>query len=83
MVGSQKFPMDRLLARVDDLLEAGVMDDEVLAQTGYCAYQPRRYKGVAFFDKEKLGKEIDRCSLLICHAGSGSMMQGMKRGKKR
>ena len=81
-VGSQKFPMNRLLSKIDDLLEAGTLNEEVIAQTGYCTYSPRYYRSESFLDKEKMDELVDACSLLICHAGSGSMMQGIKRGKK-
>jgi len=74
--------MNRFLTQLDTLIEAGAIDEDVFAQTGCCTYQPKHYKGVAFLNKEEMEKKIDACSLLICHAGSSSMMQGMKRGKK-
>ena len=35
-LGSQKFPFDRLLQKLDQMIADGVIADTVLAQTGYC-----------------------------------------------
>lgn len=43
-LGSQKFQFDRLLKAVDELIERGIIQDEVFAQTGYSTYVPNNYK---------------------------------------
>ena len=41
IVGSQKFPFDRLIREVDRLKETGVIADEVVAQIGVSTYEPK------------------------------------------
>ena len=81
-VGSQKFQMNRLLAGADTLIENGVIAEEVFAQTGRCTYVPKHYAHTVYMEKEEMSKKVFACSLMICHAGSGSMMMGIKLGKK-
>ena len=40
-VGSQKFPFDRLVQRVDELAGEGIIREEVIIQTGACRYRPQ------------------------------------------
>ena len=40
-LGSQKFQFNRLLRKIDDLVEEGVITEEVFAQTGASDYLPR------------------------------------------
>ena len=50
ILGSQKFQFNRLLQTIDNLVERGVVTDEVLAQSGYSDYEPRYYNFKHFFD---------------------------------
>ncbi|MGN1014139.1 MAG: PssE/Cps14G family polysaccharide biosynthesis glycosyltransferase [Butyricicoccus sp.] len=80
-VGTQKFPMDRLIQMVDRLVERGVITEPVLMQTGHSRYQPAFCKAVSLLPSHEMDEQLDRCSLLICHAGVGSMLSGIRRGK--
>lgn len=81
-VGSQKFQMDRLLRALEQLICAGVLKEEIIAQTGYCTYLPSNMKCTPFFDKTEMEEHLRSCSLLICHAGAGSIISGSQNGKK-
>lgn len=39
-VGSQKFPFDRLIKKVDQMIREGVVQEEVFMQTGTSGYPP-------------------------------------------
>ncbi len=80
-VGTQKFPLDRLLKRVDELVESGVITQEVFAQIGHATYQPQHYAYTDFLSKEEFEKRVDECSLLITHSGVSTIMMGV-RGRK-
>lgn len=82
IVGSQKFPFERLIREMDRLVEKGVITDEVVAQTGVCAYEPKHMKWQRFMDKENFDRHINDCDLLVTHAGEGSIMTGLLKKKK-
>ena len=82
IVGSQKFPFDRLIREVDRLKETGAIADEVVAQIGTSGYEPKYLKWQRFMDKSDFDAAIAACDLLITHAGEGSIMTGLLKGKK-
>ena len=82
IVGSQKFPFDRLIREVDRLKETGAIADEVVAQIGASGYEPQHLKWQRFMDKSDFDAAIAACDLLITHAGEGSIMTGLLKGKK-
>lgn len=81
-VGSQKFQFNRLLKKVDELIESGAIKDEVFAQIGVSDYKPKNYKYVDFTTREEFAENLDKCDLLITHAGTGVIVTALKKGKK-
>ena len=81
-VGSQKFQFNRLLKKIDELIENKVITDKVFAQIGVSDYKPVNYEYVDFMTQEEFGKKIDECDLLITHAGTGVIVNAVKKGKK-
>lgn len=82
IVGSQKFPFERLIRQMDLLVEKGVIQDEVIAQIGVSTYEPRFMKWYRFMDKENFDFHIANCDLLVTHAGEGSIMTGLLKKRK-
>ena len=81
-LGSQKFQFDRLLEAVDRLLESGVLQEEVFAQTGCSTYVPRHYKSRPFLDREEFAAITAEADLVITHGGTGAIIGAVKKGKK-
>lgn len=81
-LGSQKFQFDRLLKKIDELIESGVIKDQVFAQTGYSTYIPQHYKYKDFLDRNEFEKMTERCTLFLTHGGTGAIMGAVKKGKK-
>ena len=79
-VGTQKFPMDRLIRAIDEL--AGCSKEQFYVQSGYSKYVPMHCEYVPFLDRDTMNEKVDQCSLMICHAGVGSILLGLKKGKK-
>lgn len=82
IVGSQKFPFERLIREMDRLKGEGVIRDEVIAQIGVCPYEPKHLTWQRFMDKETFDRNIAACDLLVTHAGEGSIMTGLLKGRK-
>lgn len=72
-------PFDELFEEVDRLLESGIIDDDVICQTGQSKYIPRNCESFKFLPN--LDLYLDRASLLIVHGGTGSTLQALASGK--
>ncbi len=81
-LGSQKFPFNRLLKRVDALIEEGIIQDEVFAQTGVSDYIPQHYAYKTFLDRDEFAAMTDKCDVFITHGGTGAIIGALKKGKK-
>ena len=80
-VGSQKFPFDRLIQKVDQMIRAGLIQEEVFIQTGTGKYVPS-CRHQAFYRQEHFQELMEACGILITHGGAGTMVDAVKRGKK-
>lgn len=81
-VGSQKFPFNRLIKKVDQLVREGGILEEVCIQTGTSDYTPRSCRYKAFYDQETFKQMVGACSVLITHGGVGTVIDAVRRGKK-
>lgn len=81
-VGSQKFQFNRLLKKIDELIENKIILDRVFAQIGVSDYKPQNYDYVDFMTQDEFNQKLDKCDLVITHAGTGVIVNAIKRGKK-
>jgi UDP-N-acetylglucosamine transferase subunit ALG13 len=81
-VGSQKIQFDRLLKKIDELIEEGKLKEEVFAQVGYSTYIPKHFSYEKFLNKDQFCEHIEKCSFVITHAGTGAIITSLKKGKK-
>ena len=81
-VGSQKFQFNRLLKKIDELIENGTIKEKVFAQIGVSDYKPQNFDFIDFMTQDEFNNMIDKCDLLITHAGTGVIINAVKREKK-
>lgn len=81
-VGSQKFQFNRLLKEIDRLIENNVINEEVFAQIGTSDYKPKNYEFVDFMTQEKFTKKMEKADIIITHAGTGVIVNAVKKEKK-
>lgn len=81
-VGSQKFQFNRLLKKIDELIENKVINEEVFAQIGVSNYKPQNHKYKEFVTQDEFNKYLDEARLIITHAGTGVIVNAIKKGKK-
>lgn len=81
-LGSQKFQFNRLLKMVDDLIEKGIIDDQVYAQSGYSDYEPIHYQFKKFLDRDEYTAMEEKADIIISHGGTGAIIGALKKGKK-
>ena len=81
-VGSQKFQFNRLLEEIDRLIDKEIIKEKVFAQIGVSDYIPKNYEYKSFITQEEFNKKIDECDILITHAGTGVIVNALKKEKK-
>lgn len=81
-LGSQKFQFNRLLITIDELIDQGVITDEVYAQTGYSDYIPQRFRYQQFMDRQQYAEMEGKADVVITHGGTGAILGAVKNGKK-
>ena len=81
-VGSQKFQFNRLLKKIDELVEKKIITDLVFAQIGNSDYKPKNFEYIDFLEQEEFNKKINESDLIITHAGTGVIINAVKKGKK-
>ena len=81
-LGSQKFQFNRLLAKLDELIVNGTIQEEVFAQIGYSDYKPLHFTYKEFLDREEFAATMTKCSTVITHGGTGAIIGAVKKGKK-
>lgn len=73
-------PFDRLVAVADAVAEA--CDEDVLVQGGHSTCSLQRAKMVPFLPYAELITAVDRASAIVTHAGVGSILLAVGRGRR-
>lgn len=74
VLGTQKFQLNRLLQKLDEYVEQGLLTDEIYAQIGNSTYKPRHYAYKDFMDKKEFDATIAKAELVIAHSGVGTII---------
>ena len=77
-LGTQKEQFTRLL----NYIENSKIKDEIIVQAGHTKYDSKKMKIFDFIPYEEMDKYIEKADLVITHAGTGSVLTPLKRGKK-
>ena len=80
--GSRKFQFNRLLQTLDELVEQGVIKDDVFAQIAESTYLPKHYQYTRYLSPEEFSKYQNEAYLIISHAGTGALISALKKGKQ-
>ena len=81
-VGSQKFQFNRLLENIDELIDKKIITDKVFAQIGVSDYKPKNYEYTDFTTQDEFNKLLDESTIVITHAGTGVIVNAVKKEKK-
>ena len=77
-VGTAEYPFDRLLSEMD-IIASGT-DEPVVMQTGFSDKDYPHTKYSRFMPEDEMRSNYDRARILVCHAGVGTIMNGLERG---
>ena len=81
-VGSQKFQFNRLLEEIDRLVANKIITEDVFAQIGVSDYKPKNYNYIDFMSQDEFENKLDESSIVVTHAGTGVIVNAVKKEKK-
>jgi UDP-N-acetylglucosamine transferase subunit ALG13 len=82
VLGTWEMPFLRPLLEIERAVAGGMLRQPILVQSGNTSYSSSHMRLVPFFGKNELERMYDQAELVICQAGVGSIMMGLKRNKK-
>lgn len=82
VLGTWEMPFTRPLAQIADAVQQGAIVEPVIVQSGRTTYGSATMSLVPFFGKNELEDMYERANLIICQAGVGSIMLGLRKHKK-
>lgn len=77
-LGTQKFQFDRILKKLDQLIENKSIEDEIAVQCIYHTYKPKNFEVFKLKPIEEVEEILKKSKLVITHAGTGSLVQCIK-----
>lgn len=80
-VGTHEQQFNRLLKEVDELVQAKVIREPVIMQTGYSTYKPNWCSAKDFFTYKEMNNMMCEADMVICHGGPATFMDVLSRGK--
>ena len=78
-VGSQE-PFDRLIRAIDEWSKSRGRSD-VFAQIGNSTFRPRHIEFTKFLDPVKFNQVVREATIIVAHAGMGSIISALELGK--
>ena len=81
-LGTQDKSFERLLKAIDKQIEKGNIKDKVIVQAGYTKYESKNMEIFDLIGPKEFDELVDKCDILITHGGVGSIISGLKKGKK-
>src|ERR1700751_3510646 len=82
VLGTWEMPFVRPLREIEQAASGGLLPEPVIVQSGNTQYASSRLKLVPFFDREELERMYEQATLILCQAGVGSIMLGLRKQKK-
>lgn len=81
-LGNQDFQFTRLLREIEDLLISHKISEPVIAQIGHTQFESKVIETFQFLDQAEFLEYMNKARIIITHAGTGSIINGLKLGKK-
>lgn len=80
-VGTHEQPFDRLVSKIDELKRDGIIQEDVLIQTGFSTYEPEYCKWSRFIPYTDMVKNVAEARIVITHGGPASFIMPLQIGK--
>ena len=80
-VGTHEQPFNRLIEHMDNLKRDGVIEEEVIIQTGFSTYEPRYCKWSKLLPYNEMVQNVVNARIVITHGGPASFIMPLQIGK--
>ena len=81
-LGTQDLSFNRLLIKIDELIELKIIEQPVFAQIGCSTYEPQHFEFCRMMPYDAFQEKLAQCDLFITHGGTGSLVGALKLGKR-
>lgn len=82
ILGTEQFPFERLVRKMDEIAGQMLFEDEVYVQLGSCQYEPRNCAWKRYIDFGEMVDKIRAAGVVISHAGAGTTLLCLHLGKR-
>ena len=80
-VGTHEQQFNRLVEYVDKLKLDGLIEEDVVIQTGFSTYEPKACKWSKLYSYQEMIKYINKARIVITHGGPSSFIMPLQIGK--
>ena len=80
-VGTHEQPFNRLVQKIDELKRDGVIQDDVIIQTGFSTYEPQYCQWSKLIPYQQMVKNVADARIVITHGGRASFIMPLQIGK--
>lgn len=80
-IGTQDKKFSRLLKQVQLLIDKGVINEEIIVQSGTTEFESKSMKVIPFMDMEAFNDALSNARYIITHGGVGTIMNGLRMHK--
>lgn len=81
-LGTQDKSFVRLLNALENQIETGLIQDEIIVQSGYTKFESKHMKLIPYFSQDELDQYRKNADCIITHGGVGSILDGCRYDKK-
>jgi UDP-N-acetylglucosamine transferase subunit ALG13 len=82
LLGTFHIEFKRPLVELDILCDAGKISEHIIVQNGHTQFASKNFDMRPFMSPDELDELYDKARIIITHAGTGSIIKGVKKGKK-
>ena len=80
-VGTHEQPFNRLLQKIDEVKEKGIINEEVIMQTGFSTYEPKYCTWSSLLPYSQMVQNVKEARIVITHGGPASFIMPLQIGK--
>lgn len=82
LLGTFHIAFKRPLIAIEKLCQEGKLQEDIVVQNGHTQFSSPYFELRPFMEPSALEQLYDKARLVITHAGTGSIIKGLKKGKK-
>lgn len=80
-VGTHEQPFNRLVKCIDELKASGIIEEEVIIQTGFSTYIPQHCTWSKLLPYKEMIKNVNDARIVITHGGPSTFIMPLQVGK--